>query len=112
VRDLLKPYNRRLMFWGDIALNHPDLIGNIPKDMIVMNWQYRARDDLDASIKAFQGRRPRAIRVSRRANLEPDLSESRLSGTKNITNFVRDGQKAGRHRNDEYDLGRRRRIVV
>src|SRR5207249_2363929 len=34
VRDVLKTYNRRLMFWGDIALNHPDLIGNIPKDMI------------------------------------------------------------------------------
>ena len=80
VRDLLKPYNRRLMFWGDIALNHPDLIGNIPKDMIVMNWQYGARDDFDASIKAFQGRRPRAIRLSRRAHLEPDLSEYRLGG--------------------------------
>jgi hexosaminidase len=54
VRDLLKPYNRRLMFWGDIALNHPDLIGNIPKDMIVMNWQYSARDDFGASIKPFK----------------------------------------------------------
>jgi N-acetyl-beta-hexosaminidase len=40
VRDLLKPYNRKLMFWGDIALNHPDLIGNIPKEMIVANWDY------------------------------------------------------------------------
>jgi hypothetical protein len=54
VRNLLKPYNRKLMFWGDIALNHPDLIGNIPKDMIVMNWQYGARDDFWPSIKPFQ----------------------------------------------------------
>ena len=37
VREVLKPYDRRLMFWGDIALNHPDLIGSVPKDMIVMN---------------------------------------------------------------------------
>lgn len=44
VRDLLKPYNRRLMMWGDIALNHPELIGEIPKDVIVMNWAYGARE--------------------------------------------------------------------
>jgi len=54
VRDLLKPYNRRLMFWGDIALHHPDLIGNIPKDMIVMNWQYGARDEFQSSIQPFK----------------------------------------------------------
>src|SRR5581483_10458249 len=54
VRDLLKPYNRKLMFWGDIALNHPDLINQVPKDMIVMNWQYGARDDFWSSIKPFQ----------------------------------------------------------
>jgi hypothetical protein len=54
VRDLLKPYNRRLMFWGDIALHHPDLIGNVPKDMIVMNWQYGARDDYSNSIDPFK----------------------------------------------------------
>jgi len=54
VHDLLKPYNRRLMFWGDIALHHPDLIGQIPKDMIVMNWQYGARDDFWKDIKPFQ----------------------------------------------------------
>ncbi|HEX7294866.1 MAG TPA: beta-N-acetylhexosaminidase, partial [Pyrinomonadaceae bacterium] len=47
VRDLLKPYNRKLMFWGDIALNHPDLIGQIPKEMIVANWDYTPRDNFD-----------------------------------------------------------------
>src|SRR6185295_11591892 len=54
VREVLKPYNRRLMFWGDIALNHPDLIGNVPKDMIAMNWQYSARDDFTSVIKPFK----------------------------------------------------------
>src|SRR6266404_1167615 len=54
VRDLLKPYDRRLMFWGDIALNHPDLIGNIPKEMIVMNWDYAPKDDFTERIKPFK----------------------------------------------------------
>src|SRR5207244_603565 len=54
VRDVLKPYHRRLMFWGDIALNHPDLIGNIPKEMVVMNWDYAPKDDYNARIKPFK----------------------------------------------------------
>jgi hexosaminidase len=94
VRDLLKPYNRKLIFWGDIALNHPTLIGQIPKDMIVANWQYSPRDDYISIIKPFKD-----------AGLEqfvcpgvwgwnqifPNIDAS----SKNIVNFVRDGQAAG-----------------
>ena len=54
VRDLLKQYDRKLMFWGDIALNHPDLIGNIPKEMIVANWDYGPKDDYTNRIKPFK----------------------------------------------------------
>jgi hypothetical protein len=94
VRDLLKPYNRRLMFWGDIALNHPDLIGNIPKDMIVMNWQYSARDDFDASIKPFKDAGLEQF-VCPGAHTWNQIFPNIDSAAKNITNFVRDGQKAG-----------------
>jgi hypothetical protein len=94
VRELLKPYHRRLMFWGDIALHHPDLIGNIPKDMIVMNWQYGARDEFDSSIQPFKdaGLEQFACPGAQNWNqIFPNLEAAR----KNITNFVRDGQKAG-----------------
>jgi hypothetical protein len=94
VRDLLKPYNRRLMFWGDIALHHPDLIDNIPKDMIVMNWQYGAREEFGSSIQPFKdaGLEQFACPGAQNWNqIFPNLEAAR----KNITNFVRDGQKAG-----------------
>src|SRR5437773_564946 len=94
VRDLLKPYNRRLMFWGDIALNHPDLIGNIPKDMIVMNWQYGARDDFNASIKPFKDAGLEQF-VCPGAHTWNQIFPNLEAAAKNITNFVRDGQKAG-----------------
>jgi hexosaminidase len=94
IRDLLKPYNRRLMFWGDIALNHPDLIGNIPKDMIVMNWQYSARDDFDASIKPFKDAGLEQF-VCPGAHTWNQIFPNIDAASKNITNFVRDGQKAG-----------------
>src|SRR5216684_1284850 len=94
VRDVLKPYNRRLMFWGDIALHHPDLIGNIPKDMIVMNWQYGARDEFQASIQPFKDAGLEQFVCPGAQNwnqIFPNLEAAR----KNIVNFVRDGQKAG-----------------
>ncbi|HEY8225154.1 MAG TPA: glycoside hydrolase family 20 zincin-like fold domain-containing protein [Pyrinomonadaceae bacterium] len=94
VRDLLKPYNRKLMFWGDIALNHPDLIGQIPKEMLVANWDYAPRDDYNSRIKPFHD-----------AGLEQficpgvwgwnQIFPNVDAASKNIINFVRDGQAAG-----------------
>jgi hexosaminidase len=94
VRDLLKPYNRKLMFWGDIALHHPDLINQIPKDMIVMNWQYGARDDFWSSIKPFQDAGLQQF-VCPGAQTWNQIFPNTEAAAKNIINFVRDGQKAG-----------------
>jgi hexosaminidase len=94
VRDLLKPYNRRLMFWGDIALNHPDLIGNIPKEMIVANWDYAPKDDYTSRIKPFKDAALEQMvcpGVWSWNQIFPNIDAS----SKNIINFVRDGQAAG-----------------
>ncbi len=94
VRDVLKTYNRRLMFWGDIALNHPDLIGNIPKDMIVMNWDYAPKDEYAPRLKPFKDAGLDQFvcpGVHNWNQIFPNLD----AASKNIVNFVRDGQKAG-----------------
>jgi len=93
VRDVLKPYNRRLMFWGDIALSHPELIGNVPKDMIVMNWNYGPRDNFDSRIKPFKDAGLDQFvcpGVGNWNQIFPNVD----SASKNIVNFVRDGQAA------------------
>jgi hexosaminidase len=94
VRDVLKPYNRRLMFWGDIALHHPDLIGNVPKDMIVMNWQYSAVDDYGKYIKPFKDAGLDQF-VCPGAHTWNQIFPNIEAASKNIANFVRDGQQAG-----------------
>src|SRR5947208_3511040 len=94
VRDLLKPYNRRLMFWGDIALHHPDLIGNVPKDVIAMNWQYAALDDYSKSINPFKDAGLDQF-VCPGAHTWNQIFPNLAAASKNIINFVRDGQKAG-----------------
>lgn len=94
VRELLKPYNRKLIFWGDIALNHPDLIGNIPKDLIVANWDYTPRESFAARIDPFKNAGLQQLvcpGVWGWNQIFPNVDVS----SKNIINFVRDGQAAG-----------------
>jgi hexosaminidase len=93
VRELLSPYKRRLMFWGDIALNHPDLLPGVPHDMIAMNWDYSPKPSYEARIGLFK-----------KAGLEQFVcpgvqSWNRIfpntdAASVNIMNFVRDGQRA------------------
>jgi hexosaminidase len=94
VREVLKNYNRRLMFWGDIALNHPDLIGNIPKDMIVMNWDYAPKDDYNSRLKPFKDAGLDQF-VCPGAHTWNQVFPNLDAASKNIINFVRDGQKTG-----------------
>ena len=82
------------MFWGDIALHHPDLIGNVPKDMIVMNWQYGAADDYSSYIKPFKEAGLDQF-VCPGAHNWNQIFPNLEAATRNIINFVRDGQQAG-----------------
>ena len=94
VRDILKPYDRKLMFWGDIALNHPDLIGNIPKEMIVANWDYGPKDDYMNRINPFKNAGLEQLvcpGVWGWNQIFPNVD----AASKNIINFVRDGQSVG-----------------
>jgi hypothetical protein len=93
VGQILKPYNRRLMFWGDIALSHPDLLGSVPKDLIVMNWSYGAREDFKARIKPFKDAGLEQF-VCPGVQTWNQIFPNEDAATKNIVNFVRDGQEA------------------
>lgn len=93
VRDALKPYNRELMMWGDIALSHPDLINRIPKEMIVMNWAYSPRETYMPRIKPFVDANLRQF-VCPGTNGWNQIFPNVDAAETNITNFVRDGQAA------------------
>lgn len=93
VREVLKPYNRKLMFWGDIALNHPTLIEQVPKDMIVANWDYSPKDNYNSNINPFKNAGLQQLvcpGVWGWNQIFPNVDAS----SKNIINFVRDGQSA------------------
>lgn len=45
---------QRVQFWGDIIINHPELIPEIPKDMIPMVWGYEANQPVESEIVKFR----------------------------------------------------------
>jgi len=44
---------KRMMFWGDIILHHPELIKNLPKNMTALNWGYEVNHPFDQEAATF-----------------------------------------------------------
>lgn len=94
VAEILAPYHKRLLFWGDIAVRYPELFGILPKDMIAVPWAYDPRLSFDSLLKPFHDAGLAIIAAPGASNwnrLFPDLNAANV----NIRNFVRDAQRFG-----------------
>jgi hexosaminidase len=91
VNEILQPYRKQLMFWGDIAIKYPQLLSMLPKEMIAVPWDYDPRPSYESIIKPYRDAGLRVV-VAPGANnwnqIWPDLDVAFV----NIRNFVRDGQ--------------------
>ncbi|MGM0401258.1 MAG: family 20 glycosylhydrolase [Chloroflexota bacterium] len=52
LRELAARHGCRIQLWGDILLNHPELISELPEDVILLDWHYQASDDYP-SVRTF-----------------------------------------------------------
>src|SRR5579871_647577 len=94
IHQQLAPYNKRLLFWGDVAVNSPELVGTLPKDMIAVPWRYDAEPDFTKLIVPFTNAGLEtwvAPGVNNWNRVYPNNNEA----LGNIRAFVRDGQKLG-----------------
>lgn len=53
IYDLVNTYGRKMQFWADIVGNHPELIPEIPKDVIAMEWGYEAGHPFKSKSRSF-----------------------------------------------------------
>ncbi|MDP4190054.1 MAG: family 20 glycosylhydrolase [Bacteroidota bacterium] len=53
VYDILKKSGKKVMMYGDILLRHPEIIKELPKDITIIDWHYRADYDYP-STRTFQ----------------------------------------------------------
>ncbi|HVS13017.1 MAG TPA: family 20 glycosylhydrolase [Thermoanaerobaculia bacterium] len=42
VHRLVEQHGRRMLFWGDIVLEHPELIPELPEEVLALEWGYEA----------------------------------------------------------------------
>ena len=91
----LQPLHKRLLFWGDIAMQSPELVKMLPKDMIAVAWWYRPQDaGYDPWIKPFTDAGMEtwvAPGVSNWNKVYPNND----AALRNIQRFVADGQRLG-----------------
>jgi hexosaminidase len=92
VFEIMQPYHKQLMFWGDIAVKYPELLTILPKDMIAVPWDYDPKPSYENIITPYTGAGLRVVVAPGAGNwrvIWPDLESAFV----NIRNFVRDGQK-------------------
>ena len=53
IHRLVVKHDRTMMFWGDIILHQPDLIEELPSDVIALNWGYEANHPFPRQCRQF-----------------------------------------------------------
>ena len=52
LHELAAQHGRRIQIWGDILLHYPDLVSELPDDVVLLDWHYGAADDYP-SVRTF-----------------------------------------------------------
>jgi hexosaminidase len=91
---LCEKHGKRMNAWADIVLDHPELLGDLPSDVVMLNWEYNTGG----------GRVPRTREIAK-AGLPlmvcPGTSGWQTHGTRlanamgNIAEFATEGRKHG-----------------
>jgi len=92
--DTLQPTTKRFLFWADVAKNHAELVGSLPKGMIAVGWDYWSRQGFDHYLKPFRDVGMEtwvAPGVNNWNRVWPDYAVA----LPNIQGFVREGQAGG-----------------
>ncbi len=99
IDNTLKPLNRRLLFWGDIAQDSPDLLKAMPesfkKDTIAIAWTYNPRPTGFAKYLKPYTEAGFETWVAPGINNWSRVYPNYNNGLGNIQQFTRDGQAAG-----------------
>lgn len=92
--DVVKKNGKQLMMWGDIALQHEEILDMLPKDIVYMTWEYGDPKSYSKWIDPFVKRNlqfmvcPGILNTNR---LFPDLAIAKA----NINGFINEGYKKG-----------------
>ncbi len=95
IHDELAPLHRRLLFWGDVAMNDPEQVKALPKDMIAVAWHYEPEPTGFGKWLEPYTNAGMETWVSPGVNNWNRVYPNNELALGNIQGFVADGQKAG-----------------
>jgi hexosaminidase len=90
LRSMLQQLGVRPMIWGDVLLQHPEIIPLVPRDVVIGTWTYDSLADFHKYISPFQSLGFSVLvtpGVLNSSNIIPNFRQSFL----NIARFIRDG---------------------
>ncbi|HPG40763.1 MAG TPA: family 20 glycosylhydrolase [bacterium] len=93
VFNILKKYHKKIIMYGDIILEFPDILQRLPDDIIIMDWHYDIQEEY-TSVKQFRNSGHKFIVSPGNQNwsrIFPDLERAR----QNIYRIIRDGHNNG-----------------
>lgn len=94
LNEEVKRHGKRMMIWGDIVLEHPEILEILPDDIIMGAWHYSAFDSFDEYMLPYKNAGFEfmfSCGVLNSGRMMPDYN---MTFT-NIRNFVRDGASHG-----------------
>lgn len=94
VNRMLRPYRKRVMMWGDIADQHPEILDNLDKDIFLIAWSYVGIDSFDDFLQPYV-KSGRNYFVAPGVSLSERVWPKHYEFKKNIANLCRDGYKNG-----------------
>jgi hexosaminidase len=92
--QVARSQNRQVIFWGDMAVAHPEVISELPKDIIVATWEYFPRPSYEKWIKPFADASIKIIVCPWVGNTNLIIPNYDVAAY-NIANFIDEGKKAG-----------------
>ena len=92
-RLLTDKYGKQMMCWGDVVLSHPDLISELPDDLILLNWWYNPDPEFPSVHKFAEHQQMQIICPGTNSwgQIFPRVTWAWI----NVENFVRGGKSAG-----------------
>jgi hypothetical protein len=93
LRELAAARGRRIMLWADVLLHYPELVPELPDDVILLDWEYEAADAYPTT--QALGKSGRQFWVCPGTSSWNTLFPRLDNALANIRNYVRDGLQAG-----------------